>query len=126
MNSAVGFDTDKWGLKTVRFLGSKIDPEDDLGWLNDANIYGAYNCDISNPDSLTNFINWAAKVCPAKNYVLIISDHGGSYMPHDDLPYVPALGWSRWIEVNKQKPCQTTPVDWDPEFFQEVIDNIDL
>ena len=66
MNSAVGFDTDKWGLKTVRFLGSKIDPEDDLGWLNDANIYGADNCDISNPDSLTNFINWAAKVCPAK------------------------------------------------------------
>ncbi len=50
------------------------------------NVYGPDNCDISNQDSLTNFIRWAAETCPAKNYVFIISDHGGGYNPKDDLP----------------------------------------
>lgn len=48
--------------------------------------YGEQNCDITCPDSLTNFINWAAKKCPARQYVLILSDHGSGYMPNDDLP----------------------------------------
>ena len=76
----------KLGGKTYRFAGkSKVENEE--AWMDDTNIYGADNCDCTNPDSLTNFINWAAKTCPAKNYVLILSDHGGGYMPHDDLPY---------------------------------------
>ena len=70
----------KLGSKTYRFAGkSKVENEE--AWMDDANIYGADNCDCTNPDSLTNFINWAAKTCPAKNYVLILSDHGGGYMP---------------------------------------------
>ena len=77
------------GGKTYRFVvNSKVEREN--AWLDPDNIYGGDNCYITHPDSLTNFINWAAKICPAKNYVLILSDHGGSYMPHDDLPYQPA------------------------------------
>ena len=47
--------------------------------LNPENIYGPKNCDIAHADSVTNFINWAVKACPAKHYVLIVSDHGGGY-----------------------------------------------
>ena len=49
-------------------------------------IYGEKNADLSCTDSLTNFINWAAKTYPAKHYMLILSDHGGGYVPHDELP----------------------------------------
>lgn len=52
--------------------------------LPDAYLPGK-NADITHPDSLTNFINWAAKQCPAKKYVLILNDHGGGYMPDDEL-----------------------------------------
>lgn len=56
------------GSKTYRFVGnSKV--EDEEAWMDDDYIYGTDNCDYTNPDSLTNFINWAAQTCPAKNYV---------------------------------------------------------
>ena len=73
------------GSDTYRFV---VDTEEGfVEQFNDGNIYGPNNSDVSNPDSLMNFISWAAKACPAKNYVLIVSDHGGSYQPHDDLSY---------------------------------------
>ncbi len=37
------------------------------------------NCQIYQPDSLANFIKYCQKVAPAKNYILLISDHGGAY-----------------------------------------------
>ena len=46
--------------------------------------YGQPNADCTNPDSLTNFINWAAKTYPAKKYILMLADHGGGYLPCDD------------------------------------------
>lgn len=74
-----------YGSTTYRFVcNSKV--ENAEAWMDEDNIYDEDNCDCTNPDSLTNFINWAAKTCPAKNYVLILSDHGGGYMPHDDRP----------------------------------------
>ena len=42
------------------------------------------NADITKPDSLANFIKWAAKMAPADKYILIMSSHGGGYLPHDD------------------------------------------
>ena len=54
------------------------------------NVYGGINDHIANADSLISFINWAAKTCPAKHYVLLLSDHGAGYTPHDELPYTPA------------------------------------
>ena len=43
--------------------------------------YGKMNCDFTCPDSLTNFINWAAAHYPAKKYILMMADHGGGYLP---------------------------------------------
>lgn len=50
--------------------------------------YGETNCDITCPDSLTNFINWAAKTYPAKKYILVMADHGGGYLPNHDVAEV--------------------------------------
>jgi len=77
---------DKAG-QTYRFVvDPKMQPYDQLG---DSYRYGSVESDIANPDSLTNFIKWATKACPAKNYLLLLSDHGEGYMPHTDLPYSP-------------------------------------
>ena len=74
--------------KTYRFtLDSSKKSEVQLGA---ESLHASTNCHIANPDSLTNFINWAAKACPAKHYVLILGDHGCGYEPHDDLPYTSA------------------------------------
>ena len=53
----------------------------------DENLYGNQDNDYANPDSLTNFINWAAEKYPAKKYILVLSDHGGGYLPNTDLQY---------------------------------------
>ena len=76
---------DEYGGKTFRWV---VDPSQGLYDQLDTevNLFGGDNADITCPDSLTNFINWAAKVCPAKKYLLIVHDHGGGYMPHDELP----------------------------------------
>lgn len=42
------------------------------------------NADITTPDSLANFIKWAAKAAPADKYILILSSHGGGYTTYDD------------------------------------------
>ena len=81
--------------QTVRFI---VDPTEDMDADEyEAYIYGEKNADVANPDSLTNFINWAAKACPAKNYILLLSDHGGGYMPHDDLPYTQSTARTRAV-----------------------------
>lgn len=81
----------KWqnrGLFTFRFT---VDPKKTVEQQMVAdNVHGCNNDHIANADSLLAFINWAAKACPAKHYVLLLSDHGAGYTPHDDLPYTPA------------------------------------
>ena len=69
------------GNSTFRFV---LDPEKTLKTQAEGHYLPGENADITNPDSLTNFINWAAKACPAKSYVLVLNDHGGGYMPYDD------------------------------------------
>ena len=64
----------------------EVDPKKTLRkQLLETEPYGEKNADITNPDSLTNFINWAAKNYPAKRYILVMADHGGGYLPHSDL-----------------------------------------
>ena len=53
--------------------------------LHETEPYGQMNCDITCPDSLTHFINWAAKHYPAKRYILVLADHGGGYLPNHDV-----------------------------------------
>lgn len=87
-------------LQTIRFIVDNTDDDPDIDvLLNQASIYGQKNCHIANVDSLTNFINWGIKACPAKHYILIVSDHGGGYRPHDELTF--------------QAPAQTRGVLYD-------------
>ena len=67
---------------TYRFA---LDPTKTLRQtLQETEPYGAMNADCTCPDSLTNFINWAAAHYPAKRYILMMADHGGGYMPNDE------------------------------------------
>lgn len=75
--------------KTMRFVVNRAE-------VNMDSFYGEDNADIANPDSLTNFINWAASVKPAKKYILVLSDHGGGYRPDDDMPQA-AAGRTRGV-----------------------------
>ena len=83
----IGYDdktSEIFGSTTLRWA---IDPEIGAGrQLTTANLYGEDNADLTCPDSLTSFINWAAKAYPAKKYMLIVHDHGGGYLPLDELP----------------------------------------
>ena len=49
--------------------------------------YGEKGFNMSNPDSLISFINWAEKACPAKHYILVFSSHGEGYRPNRDVTY---------------------------------------
>ena len=94
--------------KTMRFIANRAegdieggeiedDDDDETPTAADMNaFYGEDNADIANPDSLTNFINWAASVKPAKKYILVLSDHGGGYRPDDDMPQA-AAGRTRGV-----------------------------
>ena len=76
-----------FGSKTVRWA---VDPTKTLEeqMKSPATLYGEDNADCTCPDSLTNFINWAAKTYPAKKYILVMNDHGHGYRPDEDLPDV--------------------------------------
>ena len=77
-------DAEWYGCKTFRWV---VDPDKDAyeQLSGTDNLYDAGNADCTCPDSLTNFINWAAKAYPAKKYMLIMNSHGG-YRPNDELP----------------------------------------
>ena len=58
--------------------------------LTNADIYGTQNekAELFQPDSIANFLKYCQKVAPAKNYILVLSDHGGGYTVYED--YSPA------------------------------------
>lgn len=81
------------GSTAVRFVLDPAqkgnDPEEGKIYLGtkqmlEAPQFGEKGFDMSTPDSLTNFINWAVKACPAKHYMLVVSSHGGGYLPETD------------------------------------------
>ena len=69
------------GNATLRYV---VDPKQTLyrqsagSWLPDDNM------DITNPDSLASFIRWSAQQCPARQYVLLLTDHGRGFLPHEE------------------------------------------
>ncbi len=75
---AFGSMTFRWAVDPAQEVLGQMDAE--------VSLYGLDNADLACPDSLTNFINWAARTYPAKKYLLILSDHGGGYQPNDELP----------------------------------------
>jgi len=54
--------------------------------LKDDQIYGTQNAaaELFQPDSIANFMKYCKQVAPAKNYILLISDHGGGYAQNQD------------------------------------------
>ena len=42
------------------------------------------NIDFTHPDTIANFIRWAATQCPAKRYVLLLNDHGRGFLPYQE------------------------------------------
>lgn len=42
------------------------------------------NIDFTHPATLADYIRWAARQCPAKRYVLLLSDHGRGFLPYQD------------------------------------------
>ena len=86
-----GSKTIRWALDPAKsFKEQAFDP---------ASIYGADNADLTSPDSLANFINWAVKAYPAKKYMLIVHDHGGGYIPHSELPEAKPASAARRVMI---------------------------
>ena len=54
--------------------------------LKDDYIYGTQSekAEFFQPDSIVNFLKYCQTVAPAKNYILVLSDHGGGYAVNDD------------------------------------------
>lgn len=40
--------------------------------------------ELFNPQNLTDFINWSKEQCPADEYILLLWNHGGAWLPHHD------------------------------------------
>ena len=86
-SEGLGIDPEKYGHRTLRFvvnpkknfLNLLLNKLDDIA-LPDEDI------DIAATETLADFIKWAKEKCPADNYILVISDHGGGYSPEDELP----------------------------------------
>jgi len=66
-----------WSI-THRFLytpGMEPTPENAISdWVD--GLGGGREVDMSDPETLTSFIGWAAKNYPADNYALLVGDHG--------------------------------------------------
>ena len=76
---------DGWSNCTARFI---VDPNvKSFSGVQAGKMYAYHegSDNFTHPDSLTSFINWAKQAAPAKNYVLVISDHGGGYTPDDEV-----------------------------------------
>jgi hypothetical protein len=91
--------SDKVQLTAQIKYSSNLQDEDELKGmrrfvLNDANKDSEWDeetlLDISTPlyapETLADFITWSKKVSPAKNYILVIWNHGGGWSPSWDVP----------------------------------------
>ena len=80
--------TTRFVVDMEKFMESGDDDDDNFASAvaDMENVLPGENADITCPDSLANFIDWAAKTCPARKYILVLSDHGGGYLPDDELP----------------------------------------
>lgn len=41
---------------------------------------------LYDPDNLADFIRWSKQQCPARNYILVLWNHGAGWTPEDDAP----------------------------------------
>ena len=76
------------GLYRFELLPSHINANGVLEYFNENMLYGNQQekSKIYRSDSITSFINYCQRVAPAKNYILMFSDHGSGYVIWDDYP----------------------------------------
>ena len=78
--------------KTCRFVVGREATAADMMADITGSFIGPDNADITSPDSLANFIDWVARVCPARKYILLLGGQGDGYLPHEEQP---ATGFAR-------------------------------
>ena len=76
------------GLYRFELLPSHISQHGVLDYFKNDMLYGNQQSasQIYRADSITSFINYCQKNAPAKNYILMFSDHGAGYAVWDDFP----------------------------------------
>ena len=74
-----GYECDEEEYDDFYPLWTEVIPDDD-NYLDNENI------DFGDPNNLVEFIKWGVENYPAEKYILLLSDHGGGYAPHDDVP----------------------------------------
>ena len=81
------------GLYRFELLPSHINANGVLEYFNENMLYGSQqqNSQIYRSDSITSFINYCQRVAPAKNYILLFSDHGSGYAVWADYPKTRAI-----------------------------------
>lgn len=71
---------------TCRFvLDENGDGESDDEVVMDASL------PLYDPANLADFIRWSKEKCPAKNYILVLWNHGGGWYPATDMPKTKAV-----------------------------------
>ena len=76
------------GLYRFELLPSHISQHGVLDFFKNDMLYGNQQSasQIYRADSITSFINYCQRNAPAKNYILMFSDHGAGYAVWDDFP----------------------------------------
>ena len=71
-----GYEGDGDWTGTRRYFVTR---DDDLNTLNSELVADLGELDMGSPETLVDFVTWAAKTYPADRYVLILSDHGAGW-----------------------------------------------
>ena len=72
---------------TIRFLLSDKDSDEEIDYSETLETDLA----LYDPDNLADFITWSKKMYPADNYILVLWNHGGGWMPNTDMPKTRAV-----------------------------------
>lgn len=72
---------------TIRFLLNDANSDDEYDYIE------VYEDEFAlyDPDNLADFITWSKEMYPADNYILVLWNHGGGWMPNTDMPKTRAV-----------------------------------
>ena len=95
------------GLYRFELLPSHINANGVLEYFNENMLYGNQQekSKIYRSDSITSFINYCQRVAPAKNYILLFSDHGSGYVIWDDYPKTRSIVSDKFNEDDGDIPA---------------------
>ena len=95
------------GLYRFELLPSQIQQNGVLGYFTNNMLYGNQQekSKIYRSDSISSFINYCQRVAPAKNYILMFSDHGSGYVIWDDYPKTRSIVSDKFNEEDGDIPA---------------------